>query len=81
MEGMVRLEGMVGANGQIKDLRVMEGDKDLGAAAIEAISKWRFHAAKKNGKDIEERVHINVVFRLNGEQVRTQVFNVPAEPK
>jgi len=81
IEGMVRLEGMVGTNGQIKDLRVMEGDKDLAAAATGAISRWRFHPAKRNGKHIEEPVHINVVFRLNGEQVRTQVFNVVGELK
>ena len=81
IEGMVRLEGMVGTNGQITGLSVMEGDKDLGAAATEAISNWRFHPAKKNGKNIEEPVHMNVVFRLNGEQVRTLVFNVPGELK
>lgn len=81
IEGMVRLEGLVTAQGQITDLRVMEGDKGLSAAATEAVSKWRFHPAKKNGKDIEERVHIKVVFRLDGEKVRTQVSNLPEELK
>lgn len=81
IEGLVRLEGIVGTNGQIRDIRVIEGDRDLAAAATEAISKWRFHPAKKSGKHIEEPVHINVVFRLNGEQVRTQVFNVAEDLK
>jgi TonB family protein len=73
IEGLVRLEGTVGAEGEIKDLKVIEGDKDLAVAAIDAISKWRFHPAKKDGKDIEELARVNVVFRLNGEQVRARV--------
>lgn len=76
VEGLVRLEASVGANGEIKDLKVIEGNKDLGAAATDAVSQWRFYPAEKNGQHIEESVHINVVFRLDGELVRTQVFNV-----
>jgi TonB family protein len=75
------LQGTVGPNGQITNLKVIEGDKDLAAAAVGAISKWRFYAAKKKGKHIEEPVHINVVFRLDGEQVHVQVFNLAGEPK
>jgi TonB family protein len=69
VEGLVRLQGMIGTNGELKDLKLMEGDKDLGTAAMDAISKWRFHPAKKDGKDIEEQARINVVFRVSGEQV------------
>jgi TonB family protein len=76
IEGLVRLEGIVGANGEIKDLKVTEGDKDLAAAATGAVYQWRFHPAKKNGQRIEEPIHINIVFRLDGERVRAQVFNV-----
>lgn len=50
-----------------------EGDKYLGAAATDAISKWRFYPAKKDGKPIEEPARINVVFRLNGEQIRARL--------
>jgi TonB family protein len=73
IEGLVRVEGMIGANGELKDLKVIEGDKYLGAAATDAISKWRFYPAKKDGKPIEEPARINVVFRLNGEQVRARL--------
>jgi TonB family protein len=75
------LEGTVGANGEIKGLKVIEGDKDLAAAATAAVSRWRFHPAKKNGQHLEEPVHINVVFRLDGERVRSQVFNAAGELK
>ena len=73
VEGLVRLEGMVGTNGQIEDLKAIEGDDDLAAAATTAISKWRFHPAKKDGKQIEDPIRINVVFHLNGEKARAQV--------
>ena len=73
VEGLVRLEGMVGKNGQIGALKAIEGDDDLAAAATTAISKWRFHPAKKDGKQIEDPVRINAVFRLNGEKASAQV--------
>jgi TonB family protein len=81
VEGLVRLEGVVGADGRFEELRVVEGDKDLAAGATSAISKWRFRPAKKNGKHIQEPVRINVLFRLDGEQVHTQVFNAEGELK
>ena len=73
VEGLVRLEGTVGTNGQIEDLKATEGDADMAAAATTAISKWRFHPAKKDGKQIEDAVRINVVFHHNGENARAQV--------
>jgi len=63
VEGLVRLEGMVGTNRRIEDLTAIEGDDDLAAAATTAILKWRFHPAEKDGKQIEDAVRINVVCR------------------
>jgi TonB family protein len=73
VEGLVRLEGIVGTNGEIEGLKTIEGDDDLAAAATTAISKWRFQAAKRDGKKIEDPVRINAVFHLNGEKARAQV--------
>lgn len=79
VEGLVRLEGMVGTNGEIEDLKAIEGDDDLAAAATIAISKWRFHPGNKHGKPIEDPIRINVVFHLNGEKARAQVVWPEAE--
>jgi TonB family protein len=73
IEGFVRLEGTVGTNGELRGLKVVEGNPELGAAAISAISKWRFRPAAKNSKSIEEQTRINVTFRLNPERVRAQI--------
>jgi TonB family protein len=73
VEGLVRLEAMVGTNGEIEDLKTIEGDDGLAAAATTAIAKWRFHPAKKDGKKIEDAIRMNVVFRLDSEQARVQV--------
>jgi len=73
VEGLVRLAGMIGTDGRMEDLKTIEGDDDLAAAATTAISKWRFHPAKKDGKQVEDPVRINAVFHLNGEKARAQV--------
>src|SRR3954465_599226 len=39
VEGLVRLAGMIGTDGRIEDLKTIEGDDDLAAAATTAISK------------------------------------------
>ena len=79
VEGLVRLEAMVGTNGEIEDLKTIEGDDGLAEAATTAISKWRFHPAKKDGKKIEEAIRLNIVFRLDSEQARVQmVYPEPA---
>ena len=56
-----------------KTRRRFEGNKDLAAAALDAISQRRFDPAKKDGKPIEEPARVNVVFRLDGEQVRVRL--------
>jgi TonB family protein len=78
IEGLVRLEGMVSTKGEIKNLKIIEGDKNLAAAALDAISKWRFEPARKNGKLIEEPARINIVFRLDGEQVCARLVSPEA---
>jgi TonB family protein len=74
-EGLVRLDVDVGADGKVKDLKVLEGDPLLADASVRAVRKWRFYAAEKDGKPVEERTGINVDFQLGGKQVRAQVVS------
>ncbi len=78
--GLVRLEGVVGSNGKIKDLKVLEGDPELGEACVAAISKWRFRPAMENGVETDEVTRLNVVFRLQGREVRATVVWPEAAP-
>jgi TonB family protein len=77
IEGVVRVDAEITADGKVESVRAVEGSLLLEEAASKAIRKWMFHPAQREGKPVEDRVRINVVFRLNGEQVRAQV--VPQE--
>jgi len=70
---LVRLEATVDKNGSVKDVKVLEGYPELGAAAIRAISKWRFRPANRDGHSVEEQTRVNVVFRLEPKQVHALV--------
>lgn len=74
-EGLVRLDVDVGTDGKVKDLKVLEGNPLLAAASIQAIRKWRFYPAQKDGKAVEDRARIRVDFRLDHTQVKAQVVS------
>lgn len=80
VDGVVRLEAVVKTDGEVEDVKVLEGDPMLAQASIGAIKKWRFHPAEREEKPVEDLVRIQVVFRLDGEQVRVQVVWPKAAP-
>ncbi|RKU19542.1 hypothetical protein C6501_01290 [Candidatus Poribacteria bacterium] len=65
-EGTVKLEATVGKNGIPKNIVALT---KLGfgfeEAAIAALKKWRFIPAKEKDKDVEKRVSIDIVFKLD----------------
>ena len=80
IEGVVRLEGKVQADGTIDDIRVLEGDATLAQESTEAIKRWRFHPAQRNLVPEEETVRILVEFRLEGKLVRARVVSDRRNP-
>jgi TonB family protein len=80
VDGIVRLDAEVGTDGKVKDLKVIEGNPALAEAAINAIRNWRFHPARKDGREIEDHVRIRVDFRLDREQVRAHVVSPESTP-
>lgn len=73
VEGTVRLEALIAADGKVESVHAVEGSLVLGGAACDAVQKWTFHPAQRDGKPVEDRVRINVEFRLDGEEVRAQI--------
>ena len=62
--GVVKLEGRIGTDGFLKELRVMApADPDLALAATEAVSQWQYTQTRLDGVPIEVRVDISVNFR------------------
>ena len=67
-EGLVEVEFIVGADGRATDIKVIKEEPKgfgFGDAAIEAVNKWRFTPAKKDGQNVPMRVKIPVRFTLD----------------
>jgi len=63
--GIVRAYGVVGENGFLQDLRVLNSpDSDLAAAGLEALRKWRYQPANCHGKPVREEILVDVTFVL-----------------
>jgi TonB family protein len=62
-QGSVVLTGTVDRQGMLKNLRAIEGDPMLIAAAIDAAQKWRYEPYRLNGSPIEIETKIVFHFR------------------
>jgi TonB family protein len=61
------MELIIGADGNIKDARVMRASHpEFGQAALEAIHRWIFVPALKDGQPVESRWRMAMVFSING---------------
>jgi protein TonB len=65
ISGTVELQGVVGTDGHIRELRVVSGHPFLATAALEAVRQWIYEPTMLNGEPVEVAAPITVVFRLN----------------
>ena len=66
-EGLVTLEFTVGVDGKATDITVVEEKPKgfgFGAAAIEAVKRWRFTPAKRGTESVPQRAKIPIRFTL-----------------
>jgi protein TonB len=63
--GVVELEGIVGVDGRIHELKVKSGHPLLAPAAVEAVRQWIYRPTTLNGEPVEVIAPITVTFRLN----------------
>lgn len=63
-EGDVRIDAMIGENGHVGTMKVLEGPMALRQAAMVAVSQWRYEPAKLDGKSISSHLVVLVQFRL-----------------
>jgi periplasmic protein TonB len=63
--GVVVLRLVVGSDGNPRDIQVVRAlGLGLDEKAIEAVRKWRFEPARKDGKPVAVAVNIEVNFHL-----------------
>ncbi len=65
VSGTVELAGVIGTNGQIRELRVVSGPALLVQAAVDAVRQWVYQPTLLGGKTVEVITTISVIFRLN----------------
>ena len=65
-EGQVVLAIEVGANGKAHNIQVIRSlDQGLDQNAIEAVRRWKFKPAVKDGEPVTVRANVEVNYRLN----------------
>jgi periplasmic protein TonB len=65
VQGAVEIEGIIGVDGRIHELRVLRGHPLLTRAALDAVSQWIYEPTTLNGDPVEVIAPITVTFRLN----------------
>jgi protein TonB len=65
IQGVVRLEGILGKDGRVRELRVISGHPFLVQAALDAVRQWIYKPTFLNGEPVEVVAPIEVTFSLN----------------
>ncbi|MCL5744657.1 MAG: energy transducer TonB, partial [Acidobacteria bacterium] len=65
ISGVVRLRGIVGTDGSIRNLEVVSGHPLLVEAAADAVRQWAYRPTMLNGMPVEVIAPIEVTFRLS----------------
>lgn len=64
VQGIVQLEALVGKDGRVKDVKVVNGHPLLRQAAADAVKKWLYRPTLLNGEAVEVTTRVAVGFKL-----------------
>jgi len=65
VSGTVTLRVLVGVDGRVEDVRVLDGIPLLNGAAMDAARRWRFEPARVSGRPVRVWVALPIRFRLH----------------
>jgi TonB family protein len=65
VQGSVVLDALIGRDGGIQELQVVQGPTILADAAREAVRQWRFKPYLQDGRAVETQAHITVNFMIS----------------
>jgi TonB family protein len=66
IQGKVALGAVIGKDGNIKNLRVLSGPRELQQSALDAVRQWVYRPYLLNGDPVEVKTTINVIYSLQG---------------
>lgn len=64
LQGAVILQAWIGKDGNIRDLKLVDGSLLLGQAAVKAVKQWRYKPYLRNGVAVEAETYVTVKFKL-----------------
>lgn len=64
VQGTVRLQAVIGIDGNIRNLRLTSGPPLLVKAALDAVQQWRYRPTVLNGTPVEVATEVDVNFTL-----------------
>jgi periplasmic protein TonB len=66
IKGEVIVDFIVDSNGDVQDAFASSStQREFEAAAVAAVSKWKFKAGRKGGRDVNTKMRVPIVFSLN----------------
>jgi TonB family protein len=65
ISGEVELEGVIGIDGHLRELRIVSGHPLLARAALQTVSQWIYKPTTLNGDPVEVVAPIKITFHLN----------------
>jgi hypothetical protein len=78
--GEVLLDALVNRQGELEDIRVVEGAQPFVAKVLSAVQTWSFRPAYENGASIGERIGIVFQFAPPGAPQRSKPVHEYSEP-
>jgi protein TonB len=64
IQGIVIIETIIDADGNVTNLSVLKGEPLLNQAAVDAVATWKFRPATLQGRPVKVRYTLTVDFRL-----------------
>ena len=64
VQGVIRLEALIGPDGSVEELKVISGHPLLIQSAMDAVSKWRYQPLQVKGEPVEVETEIDVNYVL-----------------
>jgi protein TonB len=64
IQGVVRLDAVIGKDGTVEDLKVISGHPFLIKAALDAVQRWRYQPVLLNGHAVQVATEIDVNYTL-----------------
>ncbi len=62
IRGKVSLYAVIGADGKVREVKILSGNKVLSAAAARAIRQWRYDPFLKDGQSVEAETNVGILF-------------------